>query len=75
MLGLGLSEAATVDALDNAPSRRVIPQPLKSDNIASMVTPGLPIPCEIGPPGPDMIGKNQSLEFGPAEILEMDSLN
>ncbi|WP_363737148.1 hypothetical protein [Sphingobium sp. LMA1-1-1.1] len=42
------------------------------DNVATEVTAGLAMPCEIAPTCAQMIGEDQTLKILPAKILEMD---
>ncbi|MGX5849864.1 hypothetical protein ACWGTO_22580 [Mesorhizobium sp. PL10] len=75
MLGLLLGKAATINALNNRPPTRVIIKRFTADYIPPVITPALPVPSELGPPSPDMVRKDEPLEFAAAEIFKMNFLN
>jgi hypothetical protein len=72
LLRLVLGQSASIDALDDGTLGWPIIKGALPDDVATLVASCLAEPREIGPAFAKMIGEDQALELGPAEILEVN---
>lgn len=71
-LGLGLGQAAAIDALNDRALVRLVVERTCTDDVAPLVTPRLAEPSEISPAIAKVVGEHEAFELAAAEIFEMN---